>query len=263
MSFDGNALSNFIMLAPLRTGSPNRFGRVHHQEYERMSLMSQMQKLRGQTYLEDGAVTRSQLDDHDRHIMADDEDSWHLLRLRNDGSVSGCARILAHPPDVTYGQLRVSSCPLANSESWGGRVRNSIESEIFKARTQGRSIVEPGGWALAQDLRGSTEALSIVVGVLAWAQLSGGCVGFITATVRHGSASILRRLGGSPLDVDGQPAPAYFDPHYGCDMELLRFDCQGLNPRFGAALERTRNLLLSAPIFTSGKPKHQRPSIAA
>jgi hypothetical protein len=49
-------------------------------------------------------------------------------------------------------------------------------------------------------------------------------LGSCTATVRHGSASILRRLGGSSLVAHGTPLPSYFDPRFGCMMELLRFD---------------------------------------
>ena len=41
--------------------------------------------------------------------MQGDEKSWHLLRVRNDGQIAGCARILVHPRDVTFSRLRIAS----------------------------------------------------------------------------------------------------------------------------------------------------------
>lgn len=245
---------SFVMLAPEGGPIPGPFRRVRDDEYQHFSLLSQMQRLRGSVYLRDGAITAAQLDSHGRHCLQDDQESWHLLRLREDGTVSGCARILVHPWSVSYPQLRVASSALAQCDTWGLPLQAAMEAEISQARRTGHSLVEPGGWALAEDLRCSTEALSIVVGALAWAQLVGGCVGFMTATVRHGSSSILRRLGGAPVNVDGKAVPPYFDPAYGCDMELLRFDSNSLNPRFGGVLDRMRELLVGTPVIATGTP---------
>jgi hypothetical protein len=247
---------SFVMLAPGGGEIPETFSSVTDDQDQHLSLMNQMQRLRGSIYLRDGAISSSQLDRHGRHRLPDDQDSWHLLRLRDDGSVSGCARILVHPWSVQYSQLRVASSALAMSRAFSRPVKAFMESEIARARRTGQALVEPGGWALAEDLRGSTEALSIVVGALAWAQLVGGAVGFMTATVRHGSASILRRLGGVPIHVKGLPAPAYFDPAYNCEMELLKFDSRNLNPRFGGVLDKMRELLLGAPVIATGTPAY-------
>lgn len=254
----------FLMLAPDGAAIPRAFRRVRDDEDQHFHLLGQMQRLRGKIYLQDGAICESQLDSQGRHRVDDDPQSWHLLRMRPDGSVSGCARILVHSESVAYPQLRVASSALAKCKTWGRSLQTSMEAEIRRARHTGKALVEPGGWALAEDLRGSTEALSIVVGALAWAQLVGGCVGFMTATVRHGSSSILRRLGGSPVNLEGRPAPAYFDPAYGCDMELLRFDSNALNPRFGGALENMRQLLMSTPVIATGTPAYANvPGITA
>lgn len=244
----------FVMLAPGGGEIPQAFSTVQDDEDQHFSLMSQMQRLRGSVYLQDGAISHSQLDAHGRHRLPDDLDSWHLLRLRDDGSVSGCARILVHPWTVSYTELRVASSALAKSRSFARSLQASMESEMTRARRAGQAVVEPGGWALAEDLRGSSEALSIVVGALAWAQLVGGCVGFMTATVRHGSSSILRRLGGAPVNVEGRPAPAYFDPAYNCEMELLKFDSTNLNPRFGGALDKMRQVLLGTTVVATSTP---------
>jgi hypothetical protein len=260
---NSNVDKTFVMLAPGGARIPGHFGCVQDDVDQHSSLLSQMQRLRGAVYLQDGAISKSQLDGSGRHRLPDDHQSWHLLRLREDGTVSGCARILVHGRDADYEELRVSSSALATCGTWGEALRSSMESEICKARINGRYVVEPGGWALAEDLRGSTEALSIVVGALAWAQLFGGCVGFMTATVRHGSSSILRRLGAAPVHVEGKGTSAYFDHAYGCDMELLRFDSSALNPRFGGVMEKMCKLLQGAPVIAAGTPVYESVQIAA
>jgi hypothetical protein len=242
---------NFVLLAPLGSALPGGFGTVHDDFDRHSALMSRMQQLRGRLYLDDGAIAKSDLDSQGRHHMPGDEASWHLLRMRADASLSGCARILAHPSDVSYSELRLASSALARCTTWGRGLRATMEAEIAKAREVGKALIEPGGWALAEDLRGSTEALSIAIGALAWAQLLGGCAAFMTATVRHGSSSFLRRMGGVPVEVEGRPSPAYFDPDYGCEMELLRFDSQALNPRFNAVFDKTRRLLVGAPVIVA------------
>jgi hypothetical protein len=66
----------------------------------------------------------------------------------------------------------------------------------------------------------------------------GGCIGITTATVRHCSSRILRKLGGRSLEVGGVSLPSYFDPRYGCEMEILRFESRTLNRRYGVAVDR-------------------------
>jgi hypothetical protein len=58
-----------------------------------------------------------------------------------------------------------------------------------------------------------------------------------TATVRHCSSTILRRLGGSDLTVDGRGVPSYYDPRYKCEMELLRFDSRHPSPKYSGLVE--------------------------
>lgn len=239
----------FVVLAPWETAIPSSFEAVYHDREVHAKLMSRMQQLRGRIYLEDGAITSSHLDSEGRHHMPGDAESWHLLRTRDDGSVSGCARILVHPRNVLYSQLRVASSALAKCPTWGPALRNCMELEIANAAKTGEYVTEPGGWALAEDLRGTTEALAIAVGALAWGQICGGSVGLMTATARHGSATMLRRLGGKPVELEGRPPAPYFDSSYGCEMELLRFESQALNSRFATLLERTRQLLVNSTVI--------------
>jgi hypothetical protein len=107
-----------------------------------------------------------------------------------------------------------------------------VESEIELARHRGIAFVEVGGWALVPEWRRSMEALRIALATYSLARTLGGCIGIATATHRHGSSSILRRMGGRPLKAGGIDLPSYYDPRYGCDIEALRFDSSDPNPRF-------------------------------
>jgi hypothetical protein len=69
--------------------------------------------------------------------------------------------------------------------------------------------------------------------VCALARLFGGALAITTATFRHRSSSILRKLGGQALvNDDGIEIPSYYDPQYDCEMEILQFDSDRPNPRY-------------------------------
>jgi len=76
--------------------------------------------------------------------------------------------------------------------------------------------------------------------------LWGGGLGYCTATVRHYSASILSRMGGSPLKAHGSVLPSYEDPRYGCRMELLRFDSRTPAQRFAPLINQLKSKLATA-----------------
>jgi hypothetical protein len=82
----------------------------------------------------------------------------------------------------------------------------------------------------------------------ALAQKLGGCVGITTATVRNCSSRILRKIGGRPLEVAEQTLPAYYDPQYRCDMELLRFESSAPNPKYQARMARLADYLPELPV---------------
>jgi hypothetical protein len=124
-----------------------------------------------------------------------------------------------------------------------------VESELDRARQNDLTPIEPGGWVVDEDLRGTCEAVALAIGAFAWAQILGGCIGFLTATVKNGSATILRRLGGRNLQAGGETIPRYFEPAWGCNAELLQFDTTSLNPRFDASLSSARSRLFDSPVL--------------
>jgi hypothetical protein len=188
-----------------------------------------MQRLRGNTYLNDGAIAGWQLLPDGRHEQPIDNESWHILGLDAQGNVCGCVRYHPQPNTVSFRELGVQESALASSPWWGGLLRVAIEKELAAARLEQVGYVEVGGWAISEDRRCSPEALRLALATYALAQLLGGCRGITTATVRHHSSTILRKIGGRSLEVKGTELPPYYDPRYACQMEILQFDsrCPG------------------------------------
>ncbi len=118
------------------------------------------------------------------------------------------------------------------------------------ARQQGISYVEVGGWALAKERRCTGEALRTALATYGLARLLGGCVGVATATVRNRSSSILRRIGGGALEVEGEQLPAYYDPQYKCQMEIVRFASSSPNPKYGRWIDQIAATLLHVPVLS-------------
>jgi hypothetical protein len=251
----------FLLLAP-SAGTTTRAWRLPRDDkrlYD--SYLRATQRVRGQIYLQDGAINKWQLDADGRFRMSGDDLSWHLLLVTGQ-RVVGCARYLVHPNTVEFDRLTFRHAPLANDRSWGAKVRHAFEAELGIARSEGVPYVEVGGWALAQEWRGTRAALKILVASYAWAKLMGGCRSACTATVRHGSSSILRRIGGSALECRGEELPAYNDPAYGCKMEILRFDSRYPNPRFAPLVREVETELTDSLILTANHGRNNGNSLS-
>jgi hypothetical protein len=183
-----------------------------------------MQKLRGAVYLGDDAIEPWQLRADGRHEHVTDAESWHLLAMDTRGRVCGCLRYRQLSNQVSFETLGVNDSALASSPVWRGKLQHAIEEELAIARREQVAYVELGGWAIAPERRGTPEALRLALLAYTLAQALGGCRGITTATVRHRSATILRKIGGQPLEINGSKMPPYYDPQYRCEMEVLKFD---------------------------------------
>jgi hypothetical protein len=102
----------------------------------------------------------------------------------------------------------------------------------------------------------------MVLAACALFRLLGGCIGLATATVRHGSAVILRRIGLMPLTVGGAEVPAYFDPQYGCHMEALRYDTDFPNPKYVGMIDELCSELENSLVVCGGRKAVLRPEFA-
>jgi hypothetical protein len=242
-----------VLLAPTGAAIPKVLGPIRKDWAGYAHLLGEAQRLRGRLYLEDGAIGAHELTDDGRFIVPGDSSSWHILTIQ-DGRVTACSRYTDHGDSATFDRLGLRASALAASDVWGAKLRSGVEQTIAKARAHGLSIVEVGGWAVCESLRFTTEALRVACGTFALAQLLGGCIGFTTATVRNCSSRILRKLGGSPCDLGGTGAPRYFDPRYGCEMEILQFNSDSPNDHYGRFVDEMKAELAMAHVVTPQAP---------
>jgi hypothetical protein len=251
-----------VLVAPPDISLPQGFTNASWDPAGHRRLVAEMQRLRGGIYLHDGAIQRDQLTHDGLHQTPEDARSWHLLMLNSRGEVSSCAWYMAHDETAGFDQLRVRNSPLATASGWSERVRGAIDSELQRARALGLGYAEVGGWAVARENRCTSEGLVLALAAYSLGRMLGGTLGLTTATVRHSSSTILRRLGGSLLELGGCLVPPYFDPKYGCEMELLRFDSRKPNPKYSGLIELLSSRLRNVRVIARDLPLGGRELVA-
>ena len=243
-----------MLLAP-NASVPAFFRHVSFDQSRHRTLLRDMQKLRGGVYYEDGALAREQLTPDGLHETAEDDKSWHLLMVDSQRNVTGCAWYLQHDAAVSVEDLRVRRSPLSRTPASRKHLWKSVEAELARARRERLRYAEVGGWAVSKNSRCTSEGLVLALAGYSLGRICGGCLGITTATIRHCSSAILRRLGGASLEADGTPVPTYYDPRYRCEMELLRFDSRHPDPKFATLIERLRERMATVQVIA-------RPSVA-
>lgn len=207
-----------------------------------------MQRFRGAAYLADGAIRGAELTDDGRHELPIDQASWHVLSLNEQGEICACLRYLEERNARCFDDLWVRHSALSTYEDLGPKFRRAVETEMAQARQMRMGFGEVGGWAVAESHRWTFEPLRIILGTYGMLQLLGGCAGVATATLRHGSAVILRRIGLSSLKTDGAELPPYYDPQFECDMEVLKFDSRFPNPKYRDWVVQLASTLTEVPV---------------
>lgn len=225
-----------VLLAPPNVAIPEYFTNARPDPAKHAAFVREVQRLRGSIYLQDGAVQRHQLTRDGLHQTPEDERSWHLLMLNSKQKVSSCAWYMEHE-EARFETLRVRNCPLTSTDGWREKLRLAVEAELTRARENGLRYAEVGGWAVARESRCTSEGLLLALAAYSLGRLLGGALGLTTATVRHSSSTILKRLGGSFLEVGGSIVPPYYDPKYKCEMELLRFDSRHPSAKYARTID--------------------------
>jgi len=241
------------LLAPAKAGRIASGTAISEDAELYRHYLSSLQRLRAQSYLQDGAIEPCQIDDQGRFWMEGDELSWHFLLIDGQDETIACLRLLLHSNAVRFEQLRLTHASIANDPHWSMKLRAAVESDLAEARRAGMGYAELGGWAISAEHRCTKAALETLVASYAWGQMVGGCLSCCTATVRHRSAMILRRLGGESLSFDGETIPPYTDPQYGCLMEVLRFDSRVVDGRFAHLVKQMRDKLESSTVIRAGR----------
>jgi hypothetical protein len=239
-----------VLLAPPQAAVHSHFENVDVNPALHAEFVQEMQRLRGGIYVEDGALDRSQLTRDGLHRTPEDERSWHLLMLNRRREVTACVWYLEHE-NPRLDQLRVRNCPLGRLDQWRSLFRRAVESELAEARREHLRYAEVGGWAVSEESRCTSEGLVLALAGYSLGRLAGGTLGLTTATVRHCSSTILRRLGGMHLKADGLRVPSYFDPRYKCEMELLRFDSRRPAGKFAGLIDLLGERLASVPVIAA------------
>jgi len=255
------SLDRLIVLAPPYATIPSFFRYVPVEPSEHNHFLESVQRLRGNVYFEDGAITADELTSDGRHETPEDSRAWHLLMRARTG-VTACVSYFEHEDASSVEELRVRKCPLNHTTDWRNTFRRAVEAELGRARRERLRYVELGGWAVAPTERHRGDGLLLALAAYSLGRAFGGSLGLTTATVRHASSTILRKLGGTSLEVDGTAVPAYYDSRYRCEMELLRFDSRQPNPKFAPVIERLMQRMSGLPVLVTSD-RFARPAPSA
>lgn len=253
--------TQFAVVPPSRAHIPSIFQNVHVSPRIHQELLGRMQRMRGKAYLADGAIQSSDLTSDGRHESSVDDHSWHVLSMNSQGDVIACLRYVDELHAANFEQLWVRHAAMAHCPVLGRRFRSSVESMMRRARNMRIGFGEVGGWAVSEDHRWTTEPLRIILATYGLLQLLGSSMGVATATFRHGSASILRRIGLSSMVADGEELPPYFDPQYGCQMEVLEYDSRFPNPKYREKVLELSACLSQAPVICHERMITAMPSL--
>ncbi|HJT86430.1 MAG TPA: hypothetical protein VJ732_01210 [Bryobacteraceae bacterium] len=255
--------TQMVVLSPDAARGARIFHCMHRQAGLYRSLLAEVQRFRGKIYLEDGAISRHELTEDGRHVQAIDAESWHVLSMDREGRVCGCLRFLEESLASGFDDLWVRHSALGSVPLVAKRFRRAVEWQMARAKTEYLRFGEVGGWAVAGERRWTLEPLRILLATYGLLQLLGGCIGVATATLRHGSAEILRRVGLAPLVADGAALPPYYDSRYGCEMEVLQFDSRRPNSKYKEWILELASYLQTAPVICGDggreKPAPVRP----
>lgn len=239
--------NRFVILSPSRASETRTFRNLQTNSKKHGTLLAAVQRFRGSIYAADGAVGANRLTADGRHRAPGDEEAWHLISLGPKGEVRACLRFLEESHALGFDNLLVRHSAALDSER-GPAYRRAVEQEMSHARKQNLRFGEVGGWAVGEQLRNTTESIRILLAMYGLLELLGGCLGVATATWRHHSAGILRRIGLQTLQSDGGELPPYFEPCYDCKMELLRFDSRLPNPKYKVTVRDYASALRTAAV---------------
>jgi len=251
-----------VVLAPPAERVPPFFQRVTADDSKRADWLRAVQQLRGSVYVADGAIQPQQLTADGRHTTPEDERAWHILTRDQAGLVTSCIWYLEHRNAQSIYDVRTRHCPLVRTKEWRDRIREAVASEMAAAKDSGVRFAEVGGWAVAPEHRCTGDGLILALAAFSLSLSLGGAIGLTTATVRHSSAVMLRRLGLAPLEVKGGTVPTYYDPAYQCDMELLRFDSRRPSPKYLGVVDLLRERLEVVNVFANLGPALQPRAVA-
>jgi predicted GNAT family N-acyltransferase len=215
------------------------------------ATLEEMQRFRGKVYLDNQVIPAQALDERGRHFSAFDFVCWHFLMRKGDGRLCGCIRARLHTVGNDCDDFALHEMINRLEANQKRRYANAVQSFLENAYRQERPLLEVGGWAVDRGFRNSMAAPLLTLACYALAQLLGNCLVLASAGNVNGSANILRRFGGLPLQEGESNLPSFFDAHHNCDIDILAFDCFLIPPKYQATVDEVRRFLRQSRVLIS------------
>lgn len=203
---------------------------------ERHGAIEAIQRFRGRTYLTDGAIPSESLDDTGGHRSAADHGCWHIVALDSD-RLCGCIRLSVVAAHADLRELQLASVIDRLAPAARLRVWEAVEQHSQWSTSTYGQFGEVSGWAVAAGNRRSST--SIILPLACWSlyRILGNVAPIAVATTRHGSAHILKRLGGFDLSAAGSKLDPFYDEYYRCDLQILGFDSRCPDVRYAGVVD--------------------------
>src|SRR5687768_9897696 len=87
---------HLLLLAPRHVEIPSQFQNVTAHSTEHSNHLRELQRMRGNVYLADGAISEQQLASDGAHVTAEDSRSWHIVMMDRQRRVMASAWYLPH-----------------------------------------------------------------------------------------------------------------------------------------------------------------------
>jgi hypothetical protein len=212
---------------------------------EHCDAISEVQRFRGRVYVADRAIPASALDEKGRHSQDYDFENYHLCLRSLEGQIRGCFRLRLHELAAEVRDLKLYEviermpCDLAE------RCLSALISLFESSSREGLRIGEVGGWAIDEQLRHHCAATLLPFAAWSLYQIVGNALVVASATTRHHSSAILKRIGGFALMNGSKELPRFMDDFHGCEMELLGFDSRRPHPKYEKVVADLKSFLLT------------------
>src|SRR5215831_7070742 len=163
---------------------------------EHLAAVSEVQRFRGRVYVEDGAIPAGELDEEGRHCQEFDFENYHLCLRDAEQRIRGCFRLRLHEQAAEIPDLKLHEVIERMPSGLAALCYGALTSLFELSRRQRVRIGEVGGWAVDEELR--HHRASTLLPFAAWSlyQSLGDAIVFASATMRHRSSTILKRIGG-------------------------------------------------------------------
>lgn len=181
--------------------------------------LQMIRRFRGAMCLSNGLVPAEAVDATGCHYLSCDSLNYHLLLSEPNGKLAACLRVRFHALGTTASGLRMFESIRRIPPVY--RASSSLNEALLEGRRKQLGVAELGGWVAAPVWRESLAAQMLPVFAWALVRQVQESVMLEHADATGETPSILRSVGGRPLDHQGMRIPAVHDAHHGRPMEVL------------------------------------------